>query len=154
MEILLEIKRMIDDYRQKWMKINRWTNPNAADSLLFLWTELHELRNTSLKTEYRLEAFDALMMALISLEQLDLKLQPIEVENFKDTSDKWFYINQLYFEAVEHYLRRKNYSRNNEKTYTDTALSTLCFILLREIGDTPISTSSKKLDMMDKKRQK
>jgi hypothetical protein len=34
---------------------------------------LYELRNTSLKTEYRLEAFDALMMALISLEKLNLE---------------------------------------------------------------------------------
>jgi hypothetical protein len=154
METLLEIKRMIDEYRQKWIKINRWTDPTAADSLLFLWTELYELRNTSLKTEYRLEAFDALMMALISLEKLNFTLSQVDVDSYKDTADKWHYINELYFGTIEGYLRRKSYTRNNEKSFIETSLSVLCFLLLNEIGDTPISTSSKKLDMMDKKRIK
>jgi hypothetical protein len=154
METLLEIKRMIDEYRQKWTKINKWTDPNAADSLLFLSTELYELRNTSLKTEYRLEAFDALMMALISLEKLKYTLVRVDVDQYRNNADKWHYINELYFNTIESYLRRKEYTRNNEKSFIETSLSALCFVLLTEMGDTPISTSSKKLDIMNKKRIK
>jgi len=153
MGTLLEIQKMISDYRKKWITMGRWTDPNPADSLLFLWTELYELRNTVIKSEYRLEAFDALMMALISLEKLCLTLVEIEAPRYGNVLDKWDDINSLYLEAVENYLRTKTYTRNNGgKDFTNTALSALCFILLKELGDTPISTSSKKLDMMDKKR--
>ena len=153
MESLVAIHLLIKRYTAKWIQMGKWVDPTAQDALLFLYTELHELKNTSVKAEYRLEAFDALMMALICLDELNMPLVEMDTAPYQLIENKWIYFDTLYYEVVEAYLRGKTYVRNNRKTFPEQSLTILCYVLLREMGDYPVSVATKKLELMDKKRK-
>lgn len=89
----MDIQAVVREHRKKWIEANQWQDPNLADCLDFMATEVAEaidkrlrlsagyVRNTAKPEpsplDIGIEVFDAIMMGCIALDLLDLDLDAI-----------------------------------------------------------------------------
>lgn len=86
----MDIQEVVREHRRKWMEADQWREPNLADCLDFMATEVAEaidkrlrmsadyVRNTveprPSPEDIGVEIFDAIMMGCIALDLLGLEL--------------------------------------------------------------------------------
>ncbi len=89
----MNLQQLIRDHRNKWMEVEQWQEPNLADCLDFMATEVGEAIDKRLRMsagyvrnhakpppseeELGIEIFDAIMMGCIALDLLNLDLETI-----------------------------------------------------------------------------
>ncbi len=89
----MDIQDTVRRHRRKWTEVNQWQDPNLADCLDFMVTEVAEAIDKRLRTSARyvrnhkepkpsaedigVEVFDAIMMGCIALDLLGLELNAI-----------------------------------------------------------------------------
>lgn len=92
----MSIQLKIREHREKWIAANQWDDPDLADCLDFMATEVAEAIDKRLRTSPRyvrnttkavpspkdigIEVFDAIMMGCIALDLLDLDLDALAQE--------------------------------------------------------------------------
>jgi hypothetical protein len=92
----MSIQQKIRQHREKWIAANQWDDPNLADCLDFMATEVAEAIDKRLRTSSRyvrntdkdvpspkdigIEVFDAIMMGCIALDLLGLDLEAVAQE--------------------------------------------------------------------------
>ena len=95
----MNIQQLVREHRTKWVEANQWDDPDLADCLDFMATEVAEAidkrlrtspnytRNTMKKVptphEIGVEVFDAIMMGCIALDLLGLDLGSIAREKLE-----------------------------------------------------------------------
>lgn len=89
----MSIQHLVREHRQRWLEAGQWQEPNLADCLDFMATEVAEAIDKRLRTspgyvrnsaeprpspeEIGVEVFDAIMMGCIALDLLGLDLDTI-----------------------------------------------------------------------------
>ena len=89
----MSLQERVRLHRQKWTEAGRWQDPNLADCLDFMATEVAEAMDKRLRLsavytrnnaepppsslEMGIEIFDAIMMGCIALDLLDLDLEQV-----------------------------------------------------------------------------
>ena len=89
----MSIQHLVREHRQKWIEAGQWQEPNLADCLDFMATEVAEAIDKRLRTspgyvrntaqdeptalEMGIEVFDAIMMGCIALDLLGLDLEAV-----------------------------------------------------------------------------
>jgi hypothetical protein len=89
----MNIQDVVRKHRAKWVEANQWQDPNLADCLDFMATEVAEAIDKRLRmspnyvrnnvepkpspVDIGIEIFDAIMMGCIALDLLDLDLNAI-----------------------------------------------------------------------------
>ncbi len=89
----MNIQQLVRDHRSKWIEAQQWQEPNLADCLDFMATEVAEAIDKRLRmsagyvrnnaepppspAELGIEVFDAIMMGCIALDLLNLDLETI-----------------------------------------------------------------------------
>jgi hypothetical protein len=92
----MSIQNLIRKHREKWTAVRQWNEPDLADCLDFMATEVAEAIDKRLRTSPRyvrntkeampspkdigIEVFDAIMMGCIALDLLGLDLDAIARE--------------------------------------------------------------------------
>jgi hypothetical protein len=92
----MSIQHLIRQHRHKWIAARQWDDPDLADCLDFMATEVAEAIDKRLRTSSRyvrntdkavpspkdigIEVFDAIMMGCIALDLLGLDLDAIAME--------------------------------------------------------------------------
>ncbi len=89
----MNIQQLVREHRSQWIKVQQWQEPNLADCLDFMATEVAEAMDKRLRmsagyvrnnaepppspVELGVEVFDAIMMGCIALDLLGLDLETI-----------------------------------------------------------------------------
>ncbi len=89
----MSLQQLVRDHRRKWIEAQQWQDPNLADCLDFMATEVAEAIDKRLRmsagyvrnnaepppspVELGIEVFDAIMMGCIALDLLGLDLETI-----------------------------------------------------------------------------
>ncbi len=88
----MNLQQEIREHREKWIERDQWRDPNLADCLDFMATEVAEAIDKRLRmadyvrnnaepaptaTEMGIEIFDAIMMGCIALDLLHLDLEAV-----------------------------------------------------------------------------
>ncbi len=89
----MNIQTLVREHRKRWIEAQQWQEPNLADCLDFMATEVAEAIDKRLRmspgyvrnnaeaapspAELGVEIFDAIMMGCIALDLLDLDLETI-----------------------------------------------------------------------------
>jgi hypothetical protein len=89
----MDIQEAVRQHRRKWIEADQWQEPNLADCLDFMATEVAEAIDKRLRTsagyvrnhkkpppsaeDIGVEVFDAIMMGCIALDLLGLELDAI-----------------------------------------------------------------------------
>ncbi|MGD8813731.1 MAG: hypothetical protein PVI78_04565 [Anaerolineales bacterium] len=100
----MNIQQLIRKHRAKWIEANQWDDPDLADCLDFMATEVAEAIDKRLRTSQRyirnkkkkaptpheigIEVFDAIMMGCIALDLLGLDLSSIAREKLRWMDNK------------------------------------------------------------------
>ena len=88
-----EIQALVREHRQKWIAAKQWQEPNLADCLDFMATEVAEAIDKRLRTspgyvrnsaegapsglDIGVEVFDAILMGCVALDLLGLDLNTV-----------------------------------------------------------------------------
>jgi hypothetical protein len=89
----MSIQHLVRNHRRRWIEAGQWQEPNLADCLDFMATEVAEAIDKRLRTstgyvrnsaepqptalEMGVEVFDAIMMGCIALDLLELDLEEV-----------------------------------------------------------------------------
>ncbi len=89
----MNLQELVREHRHKWIEAQQWQDPNLADCLDFMATEVAEAIDKRLRmsagyvrnnaepppssVELGIEVFDAIMMGCIALDLLGLDLETI-----------------------------------------------------------------------------
>jgi NTP pyrophosphatase (non-canonical NTP hydrolase) len=100
----MNIQELVRQHRNKWIEVGQWQEPDLADCLDFMATEVAEaidkrlrmsagyVRNTSRPVptaeELGVEVFDAIMMGCIALDLLDLDLEEVAATKLQRMDEK------------------------------------------------------------------
>ena len=100
----MSIQKLIRQHREKWTAAGQWNEPDLADCLDFMATEVAEAIDKRLRTSPRyvrntkeakpsqkdigIEVFDAIMMGCIALDLLGLDLDAIAREKLAQMDAK------------------------------------------------------------------
>ena len=100
----MDSQNLIRQHRQKWTAARQWDDPDLADCLDFMATEVAEAIDKRLRTSPRyvrntkkevpsprdigIEVFDAIMMGCIALDLLELDLEGIAREKLAQMDAK------------------------------------------------------------------
>ena len=100
----MSIQDLVRRHRQKWTAAGQWQDPNLADCLDFMATEVAEAIDKRLRQsavyvrnnaesrpgslEMGIEIFDAIMMGCIALDLLDLDLEEVATIKLREMDAK------------------------------------------------------------------
>lgn len=163
----MTLQEQIRQYRRQWTERGKWQDPDLADSLDFLLTEIFEVEEASETFSgifLALECFDVVMMACVTADLLGHTITTEGVALYHYDASHTTVINDLKKScnrAIRTRLRlHSGYTRNNQKEASTTdikrELNEIVYMagyLCNRIGFPLETVAQNKLEQMDLKRQ-